>query len=88
MEEFSSLPRIGGRNWAASNAAAATTSTASGTASEPPPVTWTASRVRSNFVLVKFGAKDFESAKEWLGELVRREGSVVGEFGTEAVGCL
>ncbi|EEQ91071.1 hypothetical protein RJZ56_007221 [Blastomyces dermatitidis] len=87
MKEFSSLPRIGGRNWAASNAAT-TTSTVSGTASEPPPVTWTASRVRSNFVLVKFGAKDFESAKEWLGELVRREGSLVGEFGTEAVGCL
>ncbi|PGH06970.1 urease accessory protein [Blastomyces parvus] len=86
MEEFSSLPRIGGRNWAASSAAAA--STTSGTASEPPPVIWTASRVRSDFVLVKFGAKDFESAKEWLGELVRREGSVVGEFGTEAVGCL
>ncbi|OJD26461.1 hypothetical protein ACJ73_02161 [Blastomyces percursus] len=73
MEEFTSLPRIGGRNWAASNnAAASSTSTASGTASEPHPVTWTASRVRSNFVIVKFGAKDFESAKEWLGELVRR----------------
>ncbi|KKZ60452.1 hypothetical protein EMCG_00738 [[Emmonsia] crescens] len=82
MEEFSSLPRIGGRNWAAA------APSATNTASELPPITWTASRVRSDFVLVKFGARDFESAKSWLGGLVRREGSVVGEFGTEALGCL
>ncbi|EEH07611.1 urease accessory protein UreD [Histoplasma capsulatum G186AR] len=89
MEEFSSLPRIGGRNWAASsNAASASAPIPSTRASEQVPVTWTAARVRSNFVLVKFGAKDFESAKGWLGELMRREGSVVGEFGTEALGCL
>ncbi|OJD19493.1 hypothetical protein AJ78_00562 [Emergomyces pasteurianus Ep9510] len=86
MEQFSSLPRIGGKNWAAANAAPS--STIPNQAAEQPPVTWTASRVRSDFVLVKFGARDFECVKAWLGELVRRDGSVEGEFGTEALGCL
>ncbi|OAX84882.1 hypothetical protein ACJ72_00733 [Emergomyces africanus] len=87
MKQFSSLPRIGGQNWAASNVGPAPT-TPINNASEKPPVTWTASRVRSDFVLVKFGAADFECVKAWLGELVRTEGSVEGEFGTEALGCL
>ncbi|PGH12627.1 hypothetical protein AJ79_04125 [Helicocarpus griseus UAMH5409] len=87
MEEFTSQPRIGGRNWSAS--APTTTSTNSNANADPGKnVMWTAARVRGDFVLVKFGAKDFESAREWLGGLVRREGSVVGEFGDEGLGCL
>jgi urease accessory protein len=82
METFTSQPRIGGRNWSASS-------------SEAPPaptrhenVTWTAARVRAGFVLVKFGAKDFESARDWLGQLIREEGSIAREFGEEALFCL
>ncbi|KAI5298438.1 hypothetical protein KEM55_003396 [Ascosphaera atra] len=83
MAEFQSQPRIGGRNWSR---------TSQPQAQNPQPstedVVWTAARVRNEFVLVKFGAKDFESAREWLGGLVRREGSIGREFGEEAYGCL
>ncbi|EEH47347.1 uncharacterized protein PADG_03445 [Paracoccidioides brasiliensis Pb18] len=85
MTEFTSQPRLGGRNWSSS---AATSTPASANSTRDSSVLWTAARIRSNFVLVKFGARDFESAKEWLGGLMRREGSLVDEFGTEALGCL
>ncbi|KAF3482257.1 urease accessory protein UreD [Arthroderma uncinatum] len=51
-------------------------------------VTWTAARVRNGFVLVKFGAPDFETARNWLGHILRTEGSVQREFGEEALGSL
>jgi urease accessory protein len=80
METFTSQPRIGGRNWSS-------TSTA-----EPSrirdKVTWTSARVRAGFVLVKFGAKDLEAAREWLGSMIRKEGSIAREFGEEALFCL
>lgn len=84
MHQFTSQPRIGSRNWS---------STAPSSAPEPSlstkgDVTWTAARVRAGFVLVKFGAKDFETAKHWLGGLLREEGSIVREFGEEALFCL
>lgn len=84
MQKFNSQPRIGSRNWSSSAPASA-----------PEPflstkgdVTWTAARVRAGFVLVKFGAKDFETAKDWLGGLLREEGSIAREFGEEALFCL
>ncbi|OJJ51194.1 hypothetical protein ASPZODRAFT_87270 [Penicilliopsis zonata CBS 506.65] len=81
MDTFASLPRIGGRNWstAPSTAADASHNNADGN------VTWTAARVRAGFVLVKFGARDFETARSWLGGLLRREGSIAREFGEEAL---
>lgn len=83
LNQFTSQPRIGSRNW----------SSESSSAPESSPgmkgdVTWTAARVRAGFVLVKFGAKDFETAKLWLGGLLREEGTVVREFGEEALFCL
>ncbi|EEP75547.1 conserved hypothetical protein [Uncinocarpus reesii 1704] len=79
MEEFSSMPRIGNRYGPSSQPAHET-----GT-SKTSNVTWTAARVRSRFVIVKFGAPDFESAKCWLGGILRKEGSVQKEFGEEAL---
>lgn len=80
METFTSQPRIGGRNWSSVSTA------------EPSriqdKVTWTSARVRAGFVLVKFGAKDLEAAREWLGSMVRKEGSIAREFGEEALFCL
>ncbi|KAJ5811608.1 hypothetical protein N7474_007909 [Penicillium riverlandense] len=81
MHQFTSQPRIGSRNWSA---------TAPASAQEPSlstkgNVTWTAARVRAGFVLVKFGAKDFETARLWLGGLLREEGTVAREFGEEAL---
>ncbi|CAI7668451.1 unnamed protein product [Penicillium pancosmium] len=84
IEQFTSQPRIGSRNWSSS----ATSSAPEDSATARGDVTWTAARVRAGFVLVKFGAKDFETAKHWLGGLLREEGSIVREFGEEALFCL
>ncbi|KAL5048182.1 hypothetical protein BDW71DRAFT_178095 [Aspergillus fruticulosus] len=83
VEKFTSLPRIGARNWSSSALAAV----------EVPQnydaqVTFTAARVRAGCVLVKFGAADFETAKDWLGGILREEGSIAREFGEEALFCL
>lgn len=83
MNRFTSQPRIGARNWSSSAPAAA----------ETPPdadseVTFTAARVRGGFVLVKFGANDFETAKNWLGGILRDEGTILREFGEESLMCL
>lgn len=84
MDRFKSQPRLGAHNWSESSV-------------NPTPllrpllsenVTWTASRVRAGFVLVKFGAEDIEGAKNWLGGLLREEGSVSMEFGEGALLCL
>lgn len=90
MHRFISQPRIGARNWSSSvsqsrQSKGATESYLNASTSK---VTWTAARVRAGFTLVKFGAGDFETAKNWLGELLREEGSVVREFGEEALICL
>ncbi|KAJ5102085.1 hypothetical protein NUU61_004307 [Penicillium alfredii] len=84
INQFASQPRIGSRNWSA----ATPSSVPEPSLSTKGNVTWTAARVRAGFVLVKFGAKDFETAKHWLGGLLREEGSVIREFGEEALFCL
>lgn len=84
LNQFTTQPRIGSRNWSSSE----TSSAPESTASTRGDVTWTAARVRAGFVLVKFGAKDFETAKLWLGGLLREEGTVVREFGEEALFCV
>ncbi|KAJ6102257.1 hypothetical protein N7486_004684 [Penicillium sp. IBT 16267x] len=82
MHQFTSQPRIGSRNWSSESSAPEPSLSTMG------DVTWTAARVRAGFVLVKFGAKDFETAKVWLGGLLREEGSIAREFGEEALFCL
>lgn len=84
LNQFQSQPRIGSRNWSDH----APSSVPEPSISQKGDVTWTAARVRAGFVLVKFGAKDFETAKHWLGGLIREEGSVTREFGEEALCCL
>jgi urease accessory protein len=81
MDAFTSQPRIGGRNWSSTSAAIEPSK-------NEDKVTWTAARVRAGFVLVKFGAVDLEAAREWLGNLIRKEGSIAREFGEEALFCL
>ena len=48
---------------------------------------WTAAQVRG-FVLVKFGARDVDGARRWLGSMLNKEGSVEREFGHQALLCL
>lgn len=81
MNRFTSQPRIGARNWSSD----APTESVTESSDAEQNVTWTAARVRAGFLLVKFGAKDCETAKEWLSSLIREEGSVLKEFGEEAL---
>lgn len=53
-------------------------------APNPETVMWTAARVRGVFVVVKFGAPDFDTAQQWLGDLLREGESIEREFGEEA----
>ncbi|PYH91707.1 UreD-domain-containing protein [Aspergillus ellipticus CBS 707.79] len=85
LERFTSLPRIGARNWASSSLEQAATDAAPNYDSL---VTFTAARVRGGFVLVKFGAEDFATAKDWLGMVLREEGTILSEFGEEALFCM
>lgn len=48
---------------------------------------WTAAQVRG-FVLVKFGAREVDGARRWLGSMLNKEGSVEREFGHQALLCL
>ena len=92
LNEFSSQPRIGAKNW-----------TGEGSEKERSPDEvrrvqrqsqeqadahlWTAAYVRG-FVLVKFGAKEVDGAKRWLCNIIQQEGSVEQEFGHQALFCL
>jgi urease accessory protein len=84
-ELFSKQPRIGAKNFSQDD--------------KPIPIDpialqekldgllWTAASVRG-FVLVKFGAKDIDGARRWLGRLLRLEGTVERHFGHQALICL
>jgi urease accessory protein len=92
LHEFSCQPRIGAKNW-----------TDEGSRKEASPaelrrgqrqlqeqadsLLWTAATVRG-FVLVKFGAREVDGARRWLGTIIRQEGSIEKEFGHQALFCL
>jgi urease accessory protein len=88
LQEFSAQPRIGAKNWYSSEA----TAQVNGVHQPKQPeqqdgLLWTAAHVRG-FVLVKFGAREIDSARRWLGTLLRQEGSVERGFGHQALLCL
>ncbi len=91
MTEFTSLPRIGARNWDDADQRSLSPDeawSASRQAQERANgVLWTASSVRG-FGLVKFGAKQVEGARVWLRDMLIREGSVEQQFGEKALLCL
>ena len=92
LREFSSQPRIGAKSW-----------TSEDSLKERPEeevrrdhrrlreqadaLLWTSAEVRG-FVLVKFGAREVDGARRWLGEILREEGSIEREFGHQALFCL
>lgn len=88
VKRFTSLPRIGARNWSSSSSSASAAVENVAIPHLDSQVTYTAARVRAGCVLVKFGAADFETAKRWLGGVLREEGSIEREFGEEALFCL
>ncbi|KAK3708568.1 hypothetical protein LTR37_011463 [Vermiconidia calcicola] len=94
LDEFKALPRIGGRKWDSSSE--------SGDEDVDPAVVrrlqrqrqetadrllWSAAFVRG-CVVVKFGARDVESGRKWLRDMLVEEGSVLESFGERALLCL
>jgi len=92
MDEFVKLPRIGGRNWSSSTEAPKLSVEDEKRAARQKEevengLIWTAASVRGS-VVVKFGAREVEGARRWLGNVLREEGSVQREFGDGALLCL
>lgn len=91
LDEFEALPRIGGRNWG------------DAVQPELLPheqrryerqqreradgLIWSAANVRG-FVLVKFGSREVQGARNWLRDMILEEGSVPESFGERAILCL
>lgn len=93
IKHFSGQPRIGAKNW---NKGDTTTDEATGNGQQARSeakrgsqdgLLWTAAQVRG-FVLVKFGARELDGARHWLGELLKQEGTVDKVFGHQALMCL
>lgn len=86
VEEFKALPRIGGRSWASASDTVQELTAREEWRKErlqrenEHGALWTACRVRG-CTIIKFAAKEVEGAKEWLGSMLREEGSVSREFG-------
>lgn len=86
VEEFKALPRIGGRNWGgAGDVVKELTAKEKGRGErvkreKVDEVLWTACHVRG-CAIVKFSAKELEGAREWLGSMLREEGSIGRNFG-------
>lgn len=95
ISEFKSLPRIGARDWSSGNSLnAVAVSDAEPTEEErrtqwrkkrqerekKDGVLWTVANVRGAIV-VKFGAREVEGAKVWLGDMLQQEGTIGREFG-------
>lgn len=97
VKEFKVLPRIGGKSWTpgAKSIAEEGGSDYFDAGSKvmrreqelEDGLVWTAAQARG-FVLVKFGSREVEGSRRWLGGMLRREGSVQKEMGHQALFCL
>ena len=85
MHRFQSQPRIGAKNFTQDEKSHMLDIMA--LQEKVDGVLWTASNIRG-IVLVKFGAKEVDGARRWLGRLLREEGSVERLFGHQALLCL
>lgn len=92
LSEFSSLPRIGGRNWNSDGQSVDEDLTARQRWRKnrlekemADGVLWTAARVRGGVTVVKFSAAQVEGGRAWLGCMLREEASVRMEFGDGAL---
>ncbi|KIY01341.1 uncharacterized protein Z520_02893 [Fonsecaea multimorphosa CBS 102226] len=91
MHEFTSQPRLGAKNWTTNEGmfqADGIDQTEQVKQREiQDGILWTAAKTRG-FILVKFGAKEVDGAKRWLGRLLNQEGTVERVFGHQALICL
>lgn len=92
LNEFKSLPRIGGRKFEdhVDDANAALTSTERDfrrRKEEDGAVTWSVA-VSRTVTILKFGARQLEDGKNWLASILREDGTVEAKFGNRALLCL
>ncbi|KAG9851030.1 urease accessory protein UreD, partial [Aureobasidium melanogenum] len=96
MDEFKSIPRIGGRKWDSGNEADDATQDleplvikrkARQKQESSDGLLWTAAIIRG-CVVVKFGAREVEGGKRWLRSMLDTEGSVPTRFGERSLLCL
>ena len=94
MEEFKTLPRIGGRNWDSGDNASVQDSAPlererriRRAQEKSDGLIWSVSFLRHCFV-VKFGAREVEGGKRWITSMLEAEGSVPKFFGERALLCL
>ena len=90
VEEFKRLPRIGGRDWGDEEVDATEDEKMRRNrckSEKEDGVLWTAASVRG-LVLVKFGAREVEGARKWLGWMLRENDTVGKEFGDGALMCV
>ena len=79
IQEFAAQPRVGAKVWDLSGERQAP--------KNDDDVLWTAANVRG-FVVLKFGSSEVDKARNWLGSLLRRQGTVEEEFGNQSLMCL
>lgn len=94
IQQFAKHPRIGAKNWTQNDHmnAEQVDSVRKGAElskqrEQEDGLLWTAAQVRG-FVLVKFGARELDGARRWLGGMLKQEGTVEKEFGHQALLCL
>ncbi|KAI9794960.1 MAG: hypothetical protein M1833_007334 [Piccolia ochrophora] len=92
INEFAALPRIGGRDWSSGADKRQLSSVEEKRYNREQrgrdgALLWTAAALRG-FVLVKFGAREVETARRWLGSMLKEEKSVEAEFGEGSLLCL
>ena len=85
LREFSILPRIGARDWGDDKSDAELDATEKRRkerwkVEKEDGVLWTAASIRG-CVVVKFGAKEVEGGRKWLGWMLTEEQSIGRDFG-------
>ena len=97
MTEFSSLPRIGARDFRSEQAMVE-----DGKVELSPQAAWRARRLKQENVdgilwsaakvrtctVVKFGARSVEGGRTWIGSMIKEESSIERVFGDDALMCI
>src|SRR5947207_424700 len=88
LDEFRNQPRIGAKNWSdrigEKPTSEETRARERSHEEKANDLLWTAAN-RRDFVVVKFGAREIGGARQWIGDMIRRQGSIEKEFGPQAL---
>ena len=99
LDEFTALPRVGGRDFRTVQEKLADDKDVSHdsrqrwrmdrvTREKNGGVLWSAAKVRGTVVVVKFGASTVETARKWLADMLVYDGTIATVFGEHALLCL